>query len=160
MWSFMSLPLPSFPHTLHRSANLLEFGPLAILLWLFSIINFTFSSSASKSPEKLLGMANVLISPIFLQSVRMRPMLQQQWRFIFKLIVFDLNLISRSWLLSLYNPSFKRPWNTGWVLNIKLRLGKLDPAPAATSPWGWFLPTPRTQQHKVKLILPDQVVKL
>ena len=59
MWSFMFGAWPSFPQTLHRSANL---TPLAILFWLFSIIDFTLSSSSSKSPEKLLGIATVVFS--------------------------------------------------------------------------------------------------
>ena len=59
MWSFMFLPWPSFPQTWHRSANSLL---PATLFWLFSIIDFTFSSSSSKSPEKLPGMATVVFS--------------------------------------------------------------------------------------------------
>ena len=55
MWSFMALPMPSFPQTLHRSAN---WRPFCNLFWLFSIIDFTLSSSSSRSPEKLLGMAS------------------------------------------------------------------------------------------------------
>ena len=60
MWSFMFLPWPSFPQTLHRTAN---WCPLANLFWLFSIIDFTRSSSSTISPENLLGMANVPFSP-------------------------------------------------------------------------------------------------
>ena len=62
MWSFMFLLMPSFPHTLHRSAKR-KACPLEILFWLFSIIDFIFSSSSSKSPELFPGMANVLFSP-------------------------------------------------------------------------------------------------
>ena len=50
MWSFMALLLPSFPHTLQRSAIRLTFG-FAYLFSLFSIIDFTISSSWSKSAD-------------------------------------------------------------------------------------------------------------
>ena len=60
MWSFILGCWPSFPHTLHRLANLL---PLAILFWLFSIIDFTLSPRSTRFPENWSGMANVLFSP-------------------------------------------------------------------------------------------------
>ena len=62
MWSFMWLPMSSFPHTLHRVA---DWRPLANLFSLFSIIDFTLFSNSAKSPEKSPGMANVLFSPRF-----------------------------------------------------------------------------------------------
>ena len=59
MWSFMLLPMPSFPHTLHIAA---KWRPLTYLFWLLSIIDITRSSSSSRSPEKLPGIATVLFS--------------------------------------------------------------------------------------------------
>ena len=60
MWFLMSLPWPSFPHTLQISGN---WCPLALRFWLFSIIEFTSLSSSSKSTELFPWMANVLYSP-------------------------------------------------------------------------------------------------
>ena len=64
MWSFMAVPPPSFPQTLHRSAKTCHI-PFGILFWLFSIIDFTFLSSSSKSPWLFPWMDNLLCSPIF-----------------------------------------------------------------------------------------------
>ena len=63
MWSLMWGCWPSFPHTLHRFAKF-RFLP-ATRFWLFSIIDFTLSSSSTRSPENSVGMANVLFSPGF-----------------------------------------------------------------------------------------------
>ena len=62
MWFLMSLPWPSFPHTLQISAN---WCPLAVRFWLFSIIEFTPLSSSSKSTELFPGMVNSQCSIFF-----------------------------------------------------------------------------------------------
>ena len=55
MWSLMAFAAPPFPHTLQMWA--LSFL-LSIFFWLFSISDFTLSSSSSKMP----GMANDMFS--------------------------------------------------------------------------------------------------
>ena len=70
MWSLMAIPAPSFPHTLQILA-LEPCGPLGAKFWLFSIIDFTFSSSSCKSPDTKLAITIFHYSFVHLVAVRL-----------------------------------------------------------------------------------------
>ena len=60
MWAFIVVGWPSFPHSLQIKAVVWFSFPDGTMFLLLSIIDFTFTSSASKSPLNWSGMATAV----------------------------------------------------------------------------------------------------